>query len=237
MPQEKYTIVGSDDHHYGPEDEETIRRWIREGKANSKTMILREGASTWVKLTSLPQFEELVDESTEEPTEAPTLPRTPKTLGIANIILGGGGLLCGCGFTIFALVTGLALGVVEFGAGLFGVDNLTGSSGWMKTYFILFGIAFTSCSGLLLIGGVGLMNYKAWGRKLSLIVAVIGCLVAAIDVYLTINNLKPIMDNLSEIIVMPFMWIAFSTVKLIQVAYPIVLLILLNTSKVKSSCR
>ena len=103
MSQDKYTIVGSDGHHYGPEDEETIQRWIREGKANSKTMILRKGASTWVKLTSLSQFAELVDESAEESTEVPALPKTPKALGIANIT-------DPLGYSTFGIILGVVVG-------------------------------------------------------------------------------------------------------------------------------
>ena len=51
-----YKIIGADGREYGPISLEVLRQWISEGRANSETKILPEGATEWKKLGELPEF-------------------------------------------------------------------------------------------------------------------------------------------------------------------------------------
>jgi hypothetical protein len=51
-----YKIVGADGRQYGSVNEDQIRRWIAEGRANAQTQVLAEGAMQWRSLGTLPEF-------------------------------------------------------------------------------------------------------------------------------------------------------------------------------------
>ncbi len=51
-----YKIIGGDGQEYGPVTEQQIRQWIVQGRANEQTLVLREGASEWQPLSSIPEF-------------------------------------------------------------------------------------------------------------------------------------------------------------------------------------
>jgi len=52
----KYRIVGADGRTYGPVELEQIRRWLAEGRVESRTPVHVEGASNWVTLAALPEL-------------------------------------------------------------------------------------------------------------------------------------------------------------------------------------
>ena len=51
-----YRIIGSDGKEYGPVDAEQIRRWVAEGRMNSRSMVLAEGAVEWKPLDQFPEL-------------------------------------------------------------------------------------------------------------------------------------------------------------------------------------
>lgn len=51
-----YHIQGADNQTRGPVDENTIRQWIAEGRANGMSMAIRQGESEWQQLARFPEF-------------------------------------------------------------------------------------------------------------------------------------------------------------------------------------
>jgi len=51
-----YSIIGGDGKTYGPVPPSEVERWIREGRADSRTKVKREGESEWRELGSLENF-------------------------------------------------------------------------------------------------------------------------------------------------------------------------------------
>jgi hypothetical protein len=51
-----YKVIGSDNREYGPASEETVRRWIVEGRANAQSQAQSEGETAWRALGSFPEF-------------------------------------------------------------------------------------------------------------------------------------------------------------------------------------
>ncbi len=51
-----YSIVGGDGKTYGPVSVDEVHRWIREGRADERTQVKREGAQNWEELGSLAEF-------------------------------------------------------------------------------------------------------------------------------------------------------------------------------------
>lgn len=80
-----YSIVGGDGKTYGPVPPSEIERWIREGRADARTKVKRDGENEWRELGSLQDF---------FPKEVPL----PPTLGRA------------AGPRAFAIQSGLSIG-------------------------------------------------------------------------------------------------------------------------------
>jgi hypothetical protein len=51
-----YSIIGGDGKTYGPVSAAEIERWIREGRADSRTKVRREGENEWRELGSVEDF-------------------------------------------------------------------------------------------------------------------------------------------------------------------------------------
>jgi len=51
-----YSIVGGDGKTYGPVPSSEVERWIREGRADARTKVRREGEDDWRELGSLEDF-------------------------------------------------------------------------------------------------------------------------------------------------------------------------------------
>jgi hypothetical protein len=51
-----YKVIGSDNREYGPASEETVRRWIAEGRANGASQGQAEGETGWRALSTFPEF-------------------------------------------------------------------------------------------------------------------------------------------------------------------------------------
>ena len=51
-----YKIIGSDSKEYSPVELEEIREWIREGRADSNTLVCEIGEPLWVRLRDVSVF-------------------------------------------------------------------------------------------------------------------------------------------------------------------------------------
>ncbi|HEX4997687.1 MAG TPA: DUF4339 domain-containing protein, partial [Terriglobia bacterium] len=51
-----YKILGTDGKEYGPADVDQIRRWMAEGRINRETLLRREGESSWIPLSNIPEL-------------------------------------------------------------------------------------------------------------------------------------------------------------------------------------
>jgi uncharacterized membrane protein len=56
MMEIMYSIIGGDKKTYGPVTADEVHRWIREGRADERTQIKREGSTKWEDLGSLSEF-------------------------------------------------------------------------------------------------------------------------------------------------------------------------------------
>jgi len=54
-----YKIIGGDGREYGPVTMETIREWVRGGRANAQTRVQDEASGAWQPLGALPDFADL----------------------------------------------------------------------------------------------------------------------------------------------------------------------------------
>lgn len=70
-----YKVIGSDNREYGPASEETVRRWIAEGRANAQSQAQAEGETGWRTLGSLPEFAGALTAGAATPP--PTSPAAP----------------------------------------------------------------------------------------------------------------------------------------------------------------
>ena len=117
-----YRIIGADGKEYGPISAEQLRQWIIEGRANSATHVLVEGAPEWKPLGSLPEFSLLF--AAKPPAAAPalfapgTMPaQTTNAFATTGLILGiislSAGLCCCYGLPFN--ITGLVFSLVALG--------------------------------------------------------------------------------------------------------------------------
>jgi hypothetical protein len=99
-----YKIVGADGRPYGPVNEDQIRRWIAEGRANAQTQALAEGAMQWRSLGTLPEFAAAFGPQvppTLQPVSGSHL-RTTNSLATWGMIFGILALVCCCFKLLFA---------------------------------------------------------------------------------------------------------------------------------------
>jgi prepilin-type processing-associated H-X9-DG protein len=102
-----YRILHDNGQEYGPVSADTMRGWIREGRAHARTRVKVEGAADWRLLGELPEFSAML----RTPTGPPVSSGSGKTsaMAITSLVLGVLGLVS-CGVTS---LIGLILGIVS----------------------------------------------------------------------------------------------------------------------------
>ena len=75
-----YKIIGADLQEYGPSSAEELRQWVREGRADGRTLVRAEGTTEWKPLASFPELAEALAESPLAGQSPPSLPKDPTTL-------------------------------------------------------------------------------------------------------------------------------------------------------------
>jgi hypothetical protein len=110
-----YKIIGIDGKIYGPASAEQVRRWIAEGRVESRTPVFSDGAADWTFLGLLPEFvasfggppPAIVPPKPGIPTEVqPTKTNSCATAGLVFGILSWV-CCCGCPFGLLGLVFSL----------------------------------------------------------------------------------------------------------------------------------
>jgi len=102
-------IIGNDGKVYGPVTVETLRGWMAQGRVDSRTAVLTEGATEWTFVGLLPEFAREL--SVTPPVITAPKPATPAGRGTNSFATAGFicGLIsltccCGCPFNILGLV-------------------------------------------------------------------------------------------------------------------------------------
>jgi hypothetical protein len=91
-----YKLVGADNQEYGPASADQVRAWIREGRANAHTWVVRQGETQWLRLGGLPEFAAEFGGPASTPAFAPMPAGAPRTNTMAVL-----GFICGLlAFTI-----------------------------------------------------------------------------------------------------------------------------------------
>ncbi|MDB6020509.1 MAG: hypothetical protein JWQ04_366 [Pedosphaera sp.] len=68
-----FTIIGADQKQYGPVTADEVRQWIRDGRADGRTLARSEAVGEWQPLASFPEFAAF----TAAPGTPPRLPGAP----------------------------------------------------------------------------------------------------------------------------------------------------------------
>jgi len=71
-----FTIIGADQKHYGPVTADEVRLWIKDGRADGRTLARAEGETDWKPLSTIPEFAAV----TAAAGTPPRLPSTPPAL-------------------------------------------------------------------------------------------------------------------------------------------------------------
>ena len=114
-----YRIIGNDGRTYGPVSAEKIREWIAQGRADSRTAVIADGAGEWTFLGLLPEFaRELAGTPpVMAPPKLDALPaKTTNSYATAGFVCGLISLACccGCPFNILGLIFSIvALGQIN----------------------------------------------------------------------------------------------------------------------------
>lgn len=122
-----YQIVGTDGKTYGPITADTLRQWIREGRANGHTQVRAEGGTEWKPAASFSEFAAELS-----PTAPGMPPRLASPAGPANATNRAGN-------KIVAGICGILLGT-------WGVHKFV--LGYNGAGFVMLGVSL----GLLVLG-------------------------------------------------------------------------------------
>lgn len=115
-----YKIVGNDGKTYGPANAETIREWFVQGRVESRTPVLPDGAAEWTLVGLLPELARASGGAPPVMTPPRMTPPavTPGTNGFATagFICGLLSLTCccGCPFNILGLIFSI-IALVQIG--------------------------------------------------------------------------------------------------------------------------
>ena len=104
-----YKIIGSDGKQYGPVTAETLREWITQGRVESRTSVLPDGATEWTFVGLLPEFSGNFSGPPPvitAPKPAPLSSRGTNGFATAGFVCGLISIVCccGCPFNILGLI-------------------------------------------------------------------------------------------------------------------------------------
>ena len=88
-----YKIIGADHQEYGPSSGDELRQWVREGRADGRSMVRAEGTTEWKPLASFPELAVALAESPLAGQSPPTLgpqsgPVDPEVLAAQSLAAG-----------------------------------------------------------------------------------------------------------------------------------------------------
>ena len=95
-----YQIIGADQKEYGPVNEDQLRQWITEGRANAQT-IVRSGDGPWKPLSTFTEFASALGTVPPPPASA-TPPLSPPPMPLRGTT--GSGTVPTSGMAIAGLI-------------------------------------------------------------------------------------------------------------------------------------
>ena len=223
-----YTILGSDQQQYGPVDHAGVLQWIQNGQANAQTMVFKQGEAEWKPLSAFPEFSGALSGGVGAQPGAPLVvappTQVPKVFGILNIL--------------FGLVCGTCTGVAT--AGIIALIALASSAGvdmgvWKIVWPGLMGLIVVLYL-VLVVGGIGLLMSKAWGRTLSVAYSFGAIALSLISLVLSLFVIPSALSGgaVTADGVASAQDIVSTVIGLI---YPVVLLIFMNKPEVKAALK
>jgi hypothetical protein len=169
-----YKIIGADGKEYGPITAEQLKQWLAEGRVNSQTRVLAEGATDWKPLSEIPEL---------AATTTPSAPLAaaafqPNAASATDQVNGPAiGLMVTAilGFLIQLLALAVNVLGVSFGAMQSGQNEA-----WMNmfsgTIGIVSGIVTIAIAGLILFGALKMKKLEGYGWAIAAsILALVPC--------------------------------------------------------------
>jgi hypothetical protein len=94
-----YKIIGEDGKEYGPVSGELLRRWIAEGRVESRTPVFVDGAEDWNFVGLLPEFANCFKPTTTPAAiSMPGQPPKTNSYATAGLVCSILAWICCCGF-------------------------------------------------------------------------------------------------------------------------------------------
>lgn len=210
----RYFYVSRQDQAIGPVEKPVLEKLRQEGVIGDDSRVSQEGDTVWRTYADL--FSLRAGGSAPPPLPRPV---SIMVFGFCNIFFGGMGVLC-CPFSALGAIVG------AMGGTFAGYSPL--SSGWQV--FAALMNAFIRAA--MLAGGIGLVRYREWGRKLSLVSAVaeVALVLGAIGMLAYASPLHEL-GRQEEAFVRIFMFIQL----LIGLAYPITLFVFLGRPSMRDA--
>jgi len=168
-----YKIIGTDGKEYGPITAEQLRQWIAEGRANSQTQVLPEGATNWTTVGQMPEF------AAAAPAPVPITPPQPALQPAAMEQVNGPAI----GLIVVAILGALAqiasLIMHVAGASMLANSRMP-SNAWANmfsgTIGVVAGIIGIVVSVVILFGAVKMKKLESYGLAMAAsIIAMIPC--------------------------------------------------------------
>src|SRR5205823_2105962 len=158
-----------DNKEYGPINDDQMRQWIAEGRANAQTQVLAEGTTQWKPLSEFPEF--VTTPSGPPPAAAPGgIPAIPlDSTAALNQVSGPATALI---FLAMLHFLGVALSVVMrfVGTSFFSAGQMPNQafsdmfSGTLATISNLLGIVIAF---LILMGGIKMKRLENYGLAMT----------------------------------------------------------------------
>jgi hypothetical protein len=168
-----YKIIGADQKEYGPVSIEQLRQWVVEGRVNSQTQVLPEGATGWKLLGELPEF------ASASPVPVPAMPAAPLpgSQGAEQVNGPAIGLIVVAVLGVILQITSLIFNLV--GASFLANARMPNEA-WVNMFSGAIGVVSNIIgilmSGLILFGAMKMKKLESYGLAMTAsIIAMIPC--------------------------------------------------------------
>jgi len=157
-----YRIIGSDNREYGPVDLAQLRRWLAEGRIDTRSKVLPEGATEWRALGDLPEF------ASGPPQAVPSRPAAEKLNGPATGLI----VVAVLGF----LTQSVSFFWNVFGMSFRGLGNEQMMNMFTGTIGVIFNLIGVAIGVVIVIGALKMKKLEShsWAMASS-ILALIPC--------------------------------------------------------------
>ncbi len=172
-----YRIIGADGREYGPITADQLRQWVAEGRANTQTKVLVEGATEWKTVGELPEFASPGATGATGPAAPPTMGpmAMPASDGLDQVNAPAIGLIVVAILGFLVQVAGLIFRL--FFSALAARQTEAWPAMFSGSLTIVTSIIGILVSGLILLGGIKMKNLENHGLAMTAsIIAMIPCI-------------------------------------------------------------